>query len=53
MYRYVRTSMYRYVPVHTILPDPVQVYRIPDAVTSQVNGNHDVSMPLIFKLSSS
>ncbi len=24
--------MYRYVPVHTILPDPVQVYRIPDAV---------------------
>ena len=26
----VCTSMYRYVPVHTILPDPVQVYRIPD-----------------------
>ena len=22
--------MYWYVPVHTILPDPVQVYRIPD-----------------------
>ena len=29
----VCTGMYRYVPVHTILPDPVQVYRIPDAVT--------------------
>ena len=29
MYRY---GMYRYVPVHTILPagDPLQVYRIPD-----------------------
>ena len=26
----VCTCMYRYVPVHTILPDPVQVYRIPD-----------------------
>jgi hypothetical protein len=26
--------MYRYVPVHTILPDPVQVYRIPDALAS-------------------
>ena len=26
----VCTGMYRYVPVHTILPDPVQVYRIPD-----------------------
>ncbi len=28
----VCTCMYRYVPVHTILPDPVQVYRIPDGV---------------------
>ncbi len=26
----VRTGIYRYTPVHTILPDPVQVYRIPD-----------------------
>ena len=26
----VCTGMYQYVPVHTILPDPVQVYRIPD-----------------------
>jgi hypothetical protein len=26
----VHTSAYRYIPVHTILPDPVQVYRIPD-----------------------
>jgi hypothetical protein len=26
----VRTGTYRYVPVHTILPDLVQVYRIPD-----------------------
>ena len=25
----VCTSTYQYVPVHTILPDPVQVYRIP------------------------
>ena len=24
------TGTYRYIPVHTILPDPVQVYRIPD-----------------------
>ena len=32
----VCTGMYRYVPVHTILPDPVQVYRIPD-----VNRYHD------------
>jgi hypothetical protein len=24
------TSMYWYIPVHTNLPDPVQVYRIPD-----------------------
>ena len=27
----VHTGLYRYVPVYTILPDPVQVYRIPDA----------------------
>ncbi len=26
----VRTGTYWYIPVHTILPDPVQVYRIPD-----------------------
>ena len=26
----VCTGMYRYVQVHTILPDPVQVYRIPE-----------------------
>jgi hypothetical protein len=29
----VCTGMYRYVLVHTILPDPVQVYRIPDVHT--------------------
>jgi hypothetical protein len=29
-YVLVCTGMCRYVPVHTILPDPVQVYRIPD-----------------------
>ena len=27
---YQSLSTYRYVPVHTILPDPVQVDRIPD-----------------------
>jgi hypothetical protein len=26
----IHTGTYRYIPVHTILPDPVQVYRIPD-----------------------
>ncbi len=26
----VCAGMYWYVPVHTFLPDPVQVYRIPD-----------------------
>ena len=33
LYWYVQvcTGTYLYVPVHTILPDPVQVYRIPDA----------------------
>ena len=30
--------MYQYVPVHTILPDPVQVYRIPDAPDSSRKG---------------
>ena len=32
MYQYVpvRTGTYRYILVRTILPDPVQVYRIPD-----------------------
>jgi len=35
----VCTGMYRYVPVHTILPDPVQVYRIPDAVTKDFRVN--------------
>ena len=29
----VHTSMYLYIPVRTILPDPVQVYRIPDVVS--------------------
>ncbi len=33
----VCTSMYLYVPVHMILPDPVQVYRIPD---DQQTGNY-------------
>ena len=28
----VHTGTYRYIPVHTILPDPVQVYRIPDDI---------------------
>ena len=30
----VCTGIYQYVPVHTILPDPVQVYRIPDDAVS-------------------
>jgi hypothetical protein len=39
MYRYVvRTGTYQYIPVHTILPDPVQVYRIPDVVDSEGAG---------------
>ena len=37
-YVLVCTSTYQYVPVHTILPDPVQVYRIPD-------GGSDIKSP--------
>jgi hypothetical protein len=33
----VRTGTYRYVPVRTILPDLVQVYRIPDVNTRYWN----------------
>jgi hypothetical protein len=29
--------MYRYILVHTILPDPVQVYRIPDEPETQAS----------------
>jgi hypothetical protein len=34
----VCTGMYRYVPVHTLLPDPVQVYRIPDGIFEGADG---------------
>jgi hypothetical protein len=34
----VCTGMYWCVPVHTILPDPVQVYRIPDARSNRTAG---------------
>ncbi len=39
----VCTGMYWYVPVHTILPDPVQVYRIPGGTShSTVTVTYDI-----------
>jgi hypothetical protein len=39
--------MYRYEPVHTILPDPVQVYRIPDVILSYSSISCQCSFVLI------
>ena len=40
-----RTGTYWYVPVRTILPNPVQGYRIPDATTSY---NTDITYDMTY-----
>jgi hypothetical protein len=47
VYWYVRvhTGTYQYILVRTILPDPVQVYRIPDDVITSITCRYsDISL---------
>jgi hypothetical protein len=44
-----RTGTYWYVPVRTILPNPVQGYRIPDGVCMSVSAYKSVSVQLIVR----